>query len=383
MSNKVIKEARLNTSEKKKPSQQKLEQKTSIGGGSIGARAILIAIGLIVVLVSCVYVGIEMMASKIVLTVDDKKYSLSDAGYYIYQGESEGNQMAMMYAQYMGKDYWNEEMDDEGNTGADMTAEGIISNLTKDAILYQEAVSKGYEATDEDIKAANEETSKMMENFSRKQKLITGLSEKEINNAILKKTIGERYRKDVITSLKVDYDKATKNIKEKDYKQYDFQYYHVKTKNQDDNGNETDMSDAEKSKLKTQMEKIAKKAKSEDFTKLIGEEEKTIEFNQDGQLLAKDAKDENSGFDKKIDSTIMKMKKDEVSEVLEGEDGYYIIKLVDNTSKESYDNAIKEAKEKADNTAFEEEYSKNIEPNHTVSVNDEVWSGVKIGSYCA
>lgn len=117
MSNKVIKEAKLNTSEKKKPSKQRLEQTTGTGK-SLGARTILIAIGVIVVLVACIYVGVDQMSPKVVVTVDEKKYTLSDVGYYIYQGEMQGNYMASIYAQ-MGTDYWNGELDDEGTTGAD------------------------------------------------------------------------------------------------------------------------------------------------------------------------------------------------------------------------------------------------------------------------
>lgn len=382
MSNKVIKEAKLNTSEKKKPSKQRLEQTTGTGK-SLGARTILIAIGVIVVLVACIYVGVDQMSPKVVVTVDEKKYTLNDVGYYIYQGEMQGNYMASFYAQ-MGTDYWNGELDDEGTTGADQTADSVMSEITRNATIYKEAVAKGYSATDEDKKTAKEETDSLVKNLSTKQKLITGLSEKDLYNAILEKTIAERYRKDVITSLKVDYKKATKDITKKDYKQYDFQYYFVSTKTTDKDGNEVDMSSEQKAELKTKMDEIGKKAKTEkDFTKLIGEDEQTIQFNEDGQLLAKDVGKEDAGFDTKLDAKITKMKKDEISEVLEGENGYYVIKLTDNTSTKSYDDAIESAKNNADTEAFNKEYTDNIEPNHTANVNYDEWEKIPFGSYCS
>ena len=82
-----------------------------------------------------------------------------------------------------------------------------------------------------------------------------------------------------------------------------------------------------------------------------------------------------------MDKQITKMKVGEVSKVLEGEDGYYIIKMKDNTSTEAYDNAIQQAKDSADTSAFDEEYSANIEPNYTVNVDYDVWDNVAIGSY--
>lgn len=382
MSNKVIKEAKLNTSPKKKPGSQRLEQTTGTGK-SMGAKTILIVIGVIVVLAACVYVGIDQLSPKVVVTVDEEKYTLNDVGYYIYQGEQQGNNVASFYAQ-MGMDYWNGELDDEGTTGADQTADSVMSEIIRYATIYQEAVGKDYSATDDDKKTAQEETDSLTQNLTTKQKMITGLSEKEIYNAILKKTIAERYRKDVIASLDVDYDEATKDIKKKDYKQYDFQYYFVSTKSTDDEGNEVELSDDEKAQLKEKMEEIAKKAKTEeDFTKLLGEDEQTIQFKKDGQLLAKDVGVENAGFDEKLDSKIIKMKKNEISDVLEGEEGYYVIKLTDNTSTESYDDAIQTAKDDADTTAFDEEYTNNIEPNHTANVNYDQWEKVSFGSYCS
>lgn len=380
MSNKVIKEAKLNTSPKKKPGTQRLEQTTG-AGKSMGARTVLIAIGIVVVLAACIYVGVEMFSPKVVLTVDDEKYTLSDVGYYIYQGEQQGNYIANFYAQ-MGTDYWNGELDDEGTTGADQVADSVMSEITRYAVIYQEALEKGYSETDDDKKAAQEETDTLVEGLTTKQKMITGLSEKEIYNTILKKTIADSYREQVIKSLGVDYDAATKDIKKKDYKQYDFQYYFASTKSTDEEGNETDLSDDEKAQLKTKMEEIAKKAKSEDdFTKLIGDDETTIQFNKDGLLLAKDAGVENSGFDTKLDAKLVKLKKDEITGVLEGEEGYYVIKLTDNTSTKSYDDAIQTAKDDADTDAFDEEYTNNIEPNHTAVVNYDQWEKVPFGSY--
>ena len=75
------------------------------------------------------------------------------------------------------------------------------------------------------------------------------------------------------------------------------------------------------------------------------------------------------------------MKVGEISAVLEGEDALYIIKLTDNTSTDSYDNAVKEAKSTAEEDAFKTEYTDNIEKNYDVKVNDKVWENVHIGQY--
>lgn len=378
MSNKVIKDAKLNTASEKKKSEPKRLKQTAGSSMNLSARTVLIAIGAVAVIVACVLVGYDMLKPKVVLTVNEEKLTLKDVGYYIYQGEQQGNSMAGVYQQFYGEgyDYWNAE-DENGSTAADTLATTIMDEVSQDMVLYKTAVAKGYSATEDDTKTATEERDEIVKDLTKKQTMITGLSSDELYNTILKKTVAARYKKDVIKDLNLDYDDITKDIKKKDYKQYDFGYYYVSTTTTDDEGNTKDLSDAEKEKLKKQMDELATKAATaEDFAKLLDTDEKTIQYTEEGQLIEKD------GFDKKLDKIIKKMKVNEISEVLTGEEGYYIIKLKDNTSTESYDNAISEAKTSAEEEAFSEEYNNNILPDYTVEINYDVWDNVKIGSYC-
>lgn len=394
MSNKIIKDAKINTSasNKKKSEPKRLQQTT--GGASVGisARAVLLTIGAIVVILACIYVAYDQLREKVVMSVQGtngtkNEYSLNDFGYYIYEGEATGETTAGFYKQYYGEDYdyWNAEMDDDGNTNAMMLADSIISESTKDFVLYQAAMDNGYEATQEDKDAAKKEADEATKAMTAKQKMITGLSNSDVYDVILKRKIAERYKADVITSLGVDYKEATKDITEKDYKQYDFEYYYVSTEGTvNEDGETVELTKDEIAAKKEVMDKFAKTVESaEDFSTIFGNDEngnpKTsnedgVEYVSAGQMLVKD------GF-KNLDKQIIKMKVGEVSKVLEGEDGYYIIKMKDNTSTEAYDNAIQQAKDSADASAFDEEYSTNIEPNYTVDVDYDVWDNVAIGSY--
>ena len=378
MSNKLIKEAKINTSskEKKKTEPKKLQQNVSSTG--FGVKNIVAAVLAVVVVFACIFVGYDQMKAKVLLTVGEEKLTLKDLGYYIYQGEKEGNYYASMYEQFYGAgyDYWNEEGED-GTTQAENMGEAIMQEAIYDETLYLKATESGYTATDNDIKTATEQRDELAKELTKKQKMIRGLSSSELYDVLLKKAIADRYKTDVITGFGLDYDEITADIKEKDYKQYDFQYYHVSTTTTNDDGESVSVSDDEKANLKARMDELAVSAETaEDFTKLLGEDEETITFNENGQLIEKD------GFDEKIDKKIKKMSKDEVSDVLEGEDGYYLIKLIDNTSKESYETAVETAKTNAEEEAFEEEYTNNIEPGYVSEINYDEWDYVKIGSYC-
>lgn len=394
MSNKIIKDAKLNTSasNKKKAEPKRLQQTT---GGSVGisARTVLLTIGVIVVILACVYVAYDQLRTKVVMTVegtDGKKeeYSMKELGYYIYEGEAQGEEMASLYSKFYGEsyDYWNAEADDSGNTNAALLADNIITEATEDFVLYQSAVDNGYEATDEDKQTAKDNANTAMEGMSGKQKLITGLSEDEVYNVLLMQTIGERYKSDVITSLALDYDEITDEITKKDYKQYDFEYYYVSTAGTetDEDGNTIELTKDEIAEKKEIMENFAKTVESaDDFSSILGTDEEGkavtsnadgVEYTAEGQMIAKD------GF-ADLDKYIKKMKVGDVSDVLEGNDGFYIIKLKDNTSTESYDNAIAEAKETAEEEAFDEEYTSNIEPNYAIDVDYDIWDNIAVGSY--
>ena len=393
MSNKIIKEAKLNTTTTKKKKTGEVKRMQQSTGTSVGitAKGVLLTLGAVAVVFSCVYVGYDQLRTKPVMTVEgqdgnEASYSIKDLGYYVYEAEAQGESMSSLYAQFYGEgyDYWNAEMGDDGSTAADVAAETVISEATEVFILYQQAVADGYSATDEDNTTVTDNLNSTMENMTKKQKMIKGLSEKEMREVILKQTIGERYKKDKIASLGIDYDAIKKDINKKDYKQYDFQYYMISTKTETDEGQQ-DMSKEEKAAAKEKMEAFLTTATgAEDFATIFGNDEngeaitqneEGIAYHGDGQLIEKD------GFDAKIDKVIKKLKVGDVSEVLEGEDGYYIIKMTDDSSTASYDNAVQEAINSEEESAFDEEYTTNIEPNYTVNVDYDVWDTVKIGNY--
>lgn len=393
MSKKIISGEKNTTTVEKTPKHEPKRLKQSKGVSiNISARNVLLTLGVIAVIVACILVGYDQLRQKVIITIKDSQnkeqnYDIKNLAYYIYQGEAQGQSMASLYAQIYGEgyDYWNAEMQDDGTTAASTLADSIIADATEDFVLYQQATSEGYTATDDDKKTANEQTTSTVKNMTRKQKLIKGLSKKDIYNAILIQTIGERYKKDKIASLGLDYKKIKKSIKKSDYKQYDFQYYFVSTSTTNADGNTRKLSADEKKELKKKMEELLKTVKTaEDFATIFGNDENgnavtknadNIEYKADGQLIEKD------GFDQKIDKKIKAMKVDEISDVLEGSEGFYIIKLTDNTSTDSYDSAVKNAVSKKEESAFTTEYQSNIEPNYDVNVIYKNWNKIKIGSY--
>ena len=88
--------------------------------------------------------------------------------------------------------------------------------------------------------------------------------------------MANKYREDRQEELNkgVDEKEAVKDISEKEYRQYDVQYYYASLKKQDDDGNQVDRTDAEKKELREKFKNIEKDAKDgKDFKKLISDKE--------------------------------------------------------------------------------------------------------------
>ena len=84
------------------------------------------------------------------------------------------------------------------------------------------------------------------------------------------------------------------------------------------------------------MQALQEKAKTaEDFTKLLDDNDKTGIQYQTENLIKKDLKD-STFLNKKLRKQIMKMDNGQISDIIEGDDGYYLIKMVNNDELGSY-----------------------------------------------
>lgn len=337
---------------------------------------VLILGGLIAVVLIVAAVCYEQLRPRLIMTVGSEKIYLTDMMYDIYTQEQSGNSISSIYQQIYGSDYWNAQVDEDGNTGAEVAKDAALAAAQQREVLYQEAVVQGYTLTDEEKTAVAEKVKTTRESMTDAQKKMNGLDEKTLTKVLERDTLASRYKQNVIDSFDIDDAAITKTISKEDNRQYDLQYYYVATKKTDNEGKSTDLSDAEKADLETKMNELKTKAvKAEDFSKLLEENDDSGITYQTKALIETD-KDFIS--DKAL-KQIKKMKNKEITDVLVGDDGsYYLVRMENNNSTEAYDNAVKEAISTEENTQFEESYS-NMLDNYTIEENDDEWDKVKMG----
>lgn len=353
---------------------------------------ILATIGIVLALILGVGVCYIQLRPREILTVTGTDSSGStvtntvyytDAMYDIYNTETQYNSYASLYEQMYGSSFWTaEDVDGEGRTGAQAAKKEIMDGLKQQEILCMEAGKNGVVLTDEEKKAAADEAAKAVENLTDKQKKMSGLDSATIQSDLEKQKLAEKYKQQVITGLGIDEAALKAGVSKEDYRQYTLQYYSFdKKEGTGDDAKEKDKATLEKAE--SDMKALQKKAATaEDFTK-------NIITDSDN-----DNKDDNTGIsygtrnlietdkdflDKKTRSKVKKMKNNKVSKVLETDDAYYVIKMVNNDDPAAYnaqcEKVVSEEKEKQFKTKYETEIAK----GYTTEVQN-YWKGrVDIG----
>ncbi len=352
------------TAAKKKPQKkQKDYGKTmKIWAGILGA---------FIVVVSAV-IAWENLHPKLILTVNGEKTYLEDMTYQIMLAEQTHNSIASLYQQ-MGyaESYWD--MEQDGTTTQATVKQQVAESEVQQQILYAEAVKNGYEATTEEKEQAASSAKDMLANMSDGQKKKTGFTESGLTEILTQYALTQRYRQDLIDSFDINDEEIRAGVDKEQYKEYKTQCLFVSTGAKEDG---TALTDAEKAERKAALVKEAEAAKSaEDWSKVIDSEAK----DQVVSYQAVDFIKEDTNYDAKVMEKAMTMENGEISDVVEGEDGYYVIKMVNNNSNERYEKQVSDSITEAENQKFNEKYL-SIYETYDVKINQKEWDKVKLGS---
>ena len=222
-----------------------------------------------------------------------------------------------------------------------------------------------------------------MGKLTAKQKKMDGLNKKRIRKAIERQALADKYKEQIIASFGIDEDAIKATVSKEDNRQYTIQYYTIDKTTTDSDGKTANKSDADLKKAKSDIEALQKKAaKAKDFTKDIitdsnndNVDDKTgISYSTEDLVET----DTNVGT-ADLRKAIKKMSNNTVSDVLETEDAYYVIKMVNNNDSAAYDKACTEAVDNEKETKFDEKYKKDIKPNYTAKAQSYWKSAVKVG----
>ena len=374
-SKKIIKEQGLHTPDKKEVKEKAKSKKNLI----------LIIIGAIIILGGVFVVCFTQLRPRAILTVEgpaaggetttDTVY-YTDSMYEIYKMES-------MYNTY-GMDW---DSDNGSGTLSDSVKDQIMDELKKREVLCMQAEKDGVTLSDEDQKEIDTEVEEAVKNLADEAKGKKGLSEDDIRADIEKEKLADKEKQKIIDGFDIDDEALKAEVNKADFHQYTLQYYEFSKKEEPadnaDSSEETKQKDtAALNKGKADMEALQKKAKGgEDFTKLITDSDNDQKDDSTGITYGtKDLLETDTDFmDEKALAQIKKMNNNDISDVIETDEAYYVVKMINNDDPAAYDNEVKSKIESEENSQFNTYYTDTILKQYTLKVQDYWKDMVNVG----
>lgn len=363
----------MNNGKKAISGKQATKKSVSVPNDGLGKRIGAGIIGILLVVVIIV-VAWEGLAPKYLINFDGDKLKQDDLIYDIYQTEMIGAQMASIYQQFgYTTDYWNMDNGDGTTTQtslANEAAQGYIYNR----ILYAKAVEEGYEATDEEKKSAEDTAKEAIEALTEDKGNKLGLTTEVLTQRTLEESVVDRYKQDMIDSFDIDDEGIKAGVDYETYHGYNVEYFYVPTTTTNDDGETVDVEN--KDALHADLEAALTKGQtSGDWSKVIDAEDENATVKYATKVLTPDSET----FSEELTAKIFAMANNAETGIVEEENGYYAIRMIDNDDHSEYDKAVEQAISDAEEDAFTEYYN-GLYEEHDIKVYDKNWSSIVFGS---
>lgn len=234
----------------------------------------------------------------------------------------------------------------------------ILSFIIDNEVAYQDAQRENIKVEDKDVNEKYEDLKETLKsNSAYKAKLDeVGVNDDFLKSQVKKDLIVSKYKENFMKNIKInDNEIKTYYDNHKDeFTKEEVRASQILISTLDDNNNVVNKE--QKEKLKDKAEDILEKLKNnEDFAILAKEYSDDKNSGKDGGDLGYFSKE-----DKNIDFTnpVFKLEKDQLSDIIETEYGYHIVKLTDN---KSVTKTLEESKEDIKNKILNQKYTQHID----------------------
>ncbi len=321
------------------------------------------------------------------MTVKDTKYEISDNSevvfdfgkstitygellYFISYFEMTGEYQREYYAENMGYtgDFWSE-LDENGNPESANYKSQAFQMAAYVEVMKNAAIDAGITLDENDLADVKKTTEESINIFPAEDLPLIGITYEGFESA--QKTIA--YTNKYVESLRNEYrdsDKvkeALSAIKREDYQAYDVNYAYI-TKAAD--------GEAGNAALLNLINEIHDKAvQGTEFTEL----EALYVGNSAVTLGSKVVPKNDSTLDAAITGVLAKMNRDDVSDVIDTDYGYFVFQMINTDTEELYLSTVKENENTIIDSMITARYSE-LNEEYTIDGNEELCNSIKMGS---
>lgn len=287
------------------------------------------------------------------------------------------NAYKVTFENMYGKDVWNQQVEGDKTRG-DEFKEDILNRMIQDELVYQKAEDKKLVPSDEEVNKQYDEFKKSIgDNGEYIKKLKdAGIDEAFLKDQMKKDVAIQNYSAEYIANLKTSNDDLNKyyNDKKEEFRKEEVKASHILISTQDAEGKA--LSDKDKANKKKEAEDILAKIKAgEDFGDLAKKYSNDPGSAKNGGDLGFFAK---GVMVAEFENTAFSLEKGKVSDLVESEFGYHIIKVTDKVNEiKPFAEVKDEIKEKIEQEKYNAHINE-IQKNSKIQKNKDVIKNVKL-----
>ena len=294
--------------------------------------------------------------NSVVMLVGNEPVRFSEIKDYCYflKCQYEGN---------FGEELWNYPIGDSETIG-DQAKQEIVNMITQLKIICAKAKEENITLTADEQDEALRQAEELVANATKKDKKEYKLSVQELT---------EIYKENALASkmFYIATDDADTNISDEQARQVSLQYVQILTNGTNKNGVQVKMDEQTKKKaLKRAIRLAQEAARTEDFLTFA---QQNTEAQQAELTIGRDT----DKLEKTVVDAAFSMQTGEISEVIEGEQGYYILYCVNQEDEEATRQRKEEIIQERQTAMFMDKYSQWMQ-GKKVDINQSFWNEFSI-----
>ena len=318
--------------------------------------------------------------SELVATIGDRELYMDEMLFYIIYYEAQGDYEDYYNQVYNGiDDYFWDMTDEDGVTMREKLKQYALDAAICNVIYAEQARKLGYSLTEEEI-AANEATvDTIISGYTEEQIVQGGIAREALLKSYETLTLSAKYSGQVESEILagIDEEEIKAGIDKADYEEYQTEYLFLSTTAYDENMKAIDLSEEELAEKYAIMEEAYKMIESGmDFDEVQAE----LSKKADVKYSERSFNPSDTMYEDAYVDAAESLADGEYSQIVKSNYGYYIVKMIDKASDESYEQAITDAVSAKVDEIYNENYEKLLEDANVV-INHEVWDLVEMGTF--
>lgn len=321
----------------------------------------------------------KLDGTKTVATIDGQEVTLGLASYMARdqqaQTESYYQMMMQSYGMGMSDEFWDSKEDD-GRTYGESSKDSVMDSIKTLYVLNEHAAEYGVTISEDEQTKIEEAAKAFMEANNEVTLAELAVSESDMITYLELMTIRQKMHDPMVEDI-------DREVSDEDANQTRITMVKVSTEGteQDEDGNTIELTDEEKAEKKDTAKKVLEKIIASDD--IVEADMAALAKEVDENLTATSpafttAGSEDDLVDKKVQEAALKLEEGKVSpEVIEGEDGYYVVRLDKMLDEEATQNKKDSIISEREQDRYDE-LLKEWEDAAEMNIDEKVWKKLTI-----